>query len=443
MNMKKIWLVLPFLFIVPVLTHAQLDSLGIAASTGDTNDLRILIAAGTDVNATDSDRTTLLMYAAIAGHTEVVQILIAAGANVNATEGEDGMTVIGFAALGGLSSEVVQTLIAAGADVNAKANDGRTALSLAEGGGHSDISRMLVVAGAEDAELDRLMRAAFNGYTDDLRILIAAGADVNARNDNDSSALFFAAVGGHTEAVQTLIAAGGADVNETDGVGWTALMLAASDGHTETAETLIVAGADVNAAEINGVTALMVAADEGHTETVQTLIAAGADVNLKDSNGRTALNIAEIGGHSDVSRMLVVAGAEETVLPEGSQPLYHEAENQAPVAITEVRQTRQYTEVNITVVGSTGNVCWAHSGPNSPYLLSGGRRYPFVGGDAIVDCPTRMTYTVGDVMTLRFQPLGLDAEEFSLVEGEAGENQLLDPASDSRRYWNFFRVRLD
>ena len=78
--MRKIWLVLPFLFIVPVLTHAQLDSLMIAASNGGTNDLRILIAAGADVNAKDSNGRTALSLAEIGGHSDVSRMLLVAGA---------------------------------------------------------------------------------------------------------------------------------------------------------------------------------------------------------------------------------------------------------------------------------------------------------------------------------------------------------------------------
>ena len=88
--MRKIWLVVPFLFIVPVLTHAQLDSLKTAAATGDTSDLRILIAAGADVNATTGWRWNDSAQACShrRPYAQVVQTLIAAAADVNADDGQ-------------------------------------------------------------------------------------------------------------------------------------------------------------------------------------------------------------------------------------------------------------------------------------------------------------------------------------------------------------------
>jgi hypothetical protein len=45
-------------------------------------------------------------------------------------------------------------------------------------------------------------------------------------------------------------------------------------------------------------------------------------------------------------------------------------------------------------------------------------------------------------MVLRFEPLEPQVREFSLVEGEGGENQMIDPASAVNiRYWNFLHVK--
>jgi len=44
-------------------------------------------------------------------------------------------------------------------------------------------------------------------------------------------------------------------------------------------------------------------------------------------------------------------------------------------------------------------------------------------------------------MVLRFEPLDPQIREFSLVEGEGGENQMVDPASSRGSYWNFLHVK--
>ena len=55
-----------------------------------------------------------------------------------------------------------------------------------------------------------------------------------------------------------------------------------------------------------------------------------------------------------------------------------------------------------------------------------------------------MNYGAGEVMVLRFEPLGAQVHEFSLVEGQGGENQLIDPvAHKTERYWNFLHIAVN
>jgi hypothetical protein len=130
-------------------------------------------------------------------------------------------------------------------------------------------------------------------------------------------------------------------------------------------------------------------------------------------------------------------------LPAGAQTLSHRAENGVPVVLVQVARTAKQTEVALRVEQALPGVCWTASGPDSPYLLADGHRYRFLGGDNIAACPARRDYEAGTVMTLRFEPLGAQVRSFSLVEGQGGENQLIDPASSRTRYWNFLRVRLE
>ena len=88
----------------------------------------------------------------------------------------------------------------------------------------------------------------------------------------------------------------------------TALMWAAGGGHTEVAQELVRAGAELDLADrYFQRTALMAAAHKGHTEIVQELVRAGANVNLQDKQGQTALNLAWGGGEINI---LLDAGAE-------------------------------------------------------------------------------------------------------------------------------------
>ena len=207
-----------------------------------------LIAAGAQVNVSDSDGDPFLLEAIWRGHTEVVQILVDAGADVNAVD-SDGDPLLHEAIWRG-DTGVVQILIDAGADVNAVDSDGDPLL----------------------------LEAIWRGHTEVVQILVDAGADVNAVDSDGDPLLHEAIWRDHSGVVQILIDAG-ADVNAVDSDGDPLLLEAIWRGHTEVVQILIDAGADVNAVDSDGDPLLQEAIWRGHTEIEQILVAAGADVN--------------------------------------------------------------------------------------------------------------------------------------------------------------------
>jgi hypothetical protein len=110
--------------------------------------------------------------------------------------------------------------------------------------------------------------AAFNGNIEAVKQHLAAGTDMNAEPvDPPFGTPFVLAVhSGHKEIVELLIAEG-ADVNAKNDNDGTPLHLASIRGHKEVAELLIAKGADVNAKNDNDGTPLRDAAEGGRKET--------------------------------------------------------------------------------------------------------------------------------------------------------------------------------
>ena len=119
--------------------------------------------------------------------------------------------------------------------------------------------------------------AAFFGNKGCAEILLAHGADVQARSRNamQNTPLHAAAAGRHSSVVAVLLAAG-ADANARQHGGWTPLQAAAQSGDLETATLLLLYGADPQARAENNQAALDLALTKGHQAIVDLLEAHAA-----------------------------------------------------------------------------------------------------------------------------------------------------------------------
>jgi ankyrin repeat protein len=202
-------------------------------------------------------------------------------------------------------TNIVQALLTAGADLSIE-YFGSNALIHAACTGHIKILDALLLyldptgVNVTTSSADKktaLMFAANFGHTAVVEALIAAGADLNAVDQNGSTALIMAAEGGHTDSVRVLLAAG-ADFSIRDSYAQrTALMYAADAGHINTVAALLLYldKMAVNVSCLHGKTAVIFAAEKGHTEIVQILINAGAD--LRVNHFHNALKSAVSNGH--------------------------------------------------------------------------------------------------------------------------------------------------
>ena len=160
--------------------------------------------------------------------------------------------------------------------------------------------------------LDSLLRLLEKGISvtlDEIKMMIAAGADLHATDEYGGTPLHLMAIAGNAEVVSALIIVG-ANVHARDNNGHTSLHEAAHSGSIESISILIKARANLNAKTKNGETPLFLAIQVGHIEVVSQLLKAGVNPNVQIKGGFTPLSIAKKLGKSAIVKLLEEAGAE-------------------------------------------------------------------------------------------------------------------------------------
>jgi len=157
--------------------------------------------------------------------------------------------------------------------------------------GRQDEVRKILSDGLNEAQRNELLNlAARHGQVEVMGVLVEAGASPTATDKRGRTPLMAAVQSHKPEAIRFLID-NGADVNARDQLQGTALVRAAgSFGDLDSVQVLLSAGAEVNVQDKNGMTPLMWAARWGDAPRVEALVEAGAKVAVRDNNGKSALD---------------------------------------------------------------------------------------------------------------------------------------------------------
>ena len=275
-----------------------------------------LLNAGANPDAATWAGETVLMTCARTGSVDGINALLTRGADINATEPERGQTALMWAAAG-KQPGVVAALVETGADTRIRSRKVPLPPQVV-----APTYSEYVYFPETKGDFTAFMLAAQSGDLESVKLLHAAGADVNESTPEYGSALVLAVVNGN-EDVALYLLDNGADPNLTDCYGMTPLHWAVQEGlarlygmpsrtdkfwiypqSARLVKALLDKGADpdirtqrdlppydihrfarsrnndIPQVRFAGVTPLLFAAATGDMEIINLLLDAGADPNI-------------------------------------------------------------------------------------------------------------------------------------------------------------------
>ncbi|XP_009449358.1 ankyrin repeat and SAM domain-containing protein 1A isoform X1 [Pan troglodytes] len=237
---------------------------------------------GPNVNCVDSTGYTPLHHAALNGHKDVVEVLLRNDALTNVADSK-GCYPLHLAAWKG-DAQIVRLLIHQGPS-HTRVNE-QNALEIKELKKYGPFDPYINAKNNDNETA--LHCAAQYGHTEVVKVLLEELTDPTMRNNKFETPLDLAALYGRLEVVKMLLNAH-PNLLSCNTKKHTPLHLAARNGHKAVVQVLLDAGMDSNYQTEMG-SALHEAALFGKTDVVQILLAAGIDVNIKDNHGLTALD---------------------------------------------------------------------------------------------------------------------------------------------------------
>ncbi len=348
MKVSKVLSTSPPLDLTPLI-----DQLTLACRLGNKEEVKVLLDEGVDVNGIDWAETTPLHAATENNYIDIVHLLIGSSGSsqneyppvqLNRTADLD-TRIKGETALEKAyelrHAEIFAILLQNGA--NQKTSDGMPLIHKACEEEQEDIVRCFTAArlgtSSQYFGLTPLHVATRSGNKTIARLLLEAGADVNAEDSVGRSPLFEACEQGEEELI-TLLLTFKASINQGDYFGTTPLQIACKKGQLKAAILLLENGADPHKKNSNGRTALIEACSSQNRGVIdlllgrcigseatgnglwtplheacqfgrgyQELISQGVTLDAQDINGWTPLHLATQAGHLSAMSSLVKAGA--------------------------------------------------------------------------------------------------------------------------------------
>ena len=263
--------------------------------------VEMLLDNRADITKTDKEGRSILHFTR---NPKMIDYLLDNGVDINATDMMVG-TLLHHAVLE-KNSKLVAHLIEKGAHVNETGKDKLTPLHLAK---DKEMARILVEAGAdlnarEAFTKETPLHKAIMSKNEALaEYLVEMGSRLDAETDHEEMPLEVALKHGTPKMVEMLIRAG-ADTSITGAKDRASLFTMASD--PKMIDILAVEGLKINHQDKYGMTALHLVSDP---KIAEALLNRRADINIEDKMGNTPLLLALKGGRYEVAELLIEKGA--------------------------------------------------------------------------------------------------------------------------------------
>ena len=274
-----------------------------AAEEGNKHQIRYWLRNGAYIHAQDADGLTALHHAAAAESPIAVEYLLQQGANVHSPD-RSGQTPLFHACY---SSQMLNAfyLLGAGADIEARDKQGNTPLHIVTACYSNRAALPLLIAAGADVNARQevsgttpIMKVIYSCGEDEnecnqaiqsLSLLLAAGADINLADACGQTPLIYSVRTSTPAAITGFLLRNGACVHATDAGGFSALCYALATEQTQTAALLRKHGAAEPPEQALQNCRLHTAINKGDTLTALDALTKGADANARNHAGEPPL----------------------------------------------------------------------------------------------------------------------------------------------------------
>jgi ankyrin repeat protein len=297
----------------------EATALHFAAEAGALETVKLLLDAGVDVNAKDTEGQTALDIAARCGQGTVAHLVASRMGTAEACD--KGRRALLREFVFSAKSDRLKLALQEKVVADIFAREGPTFMWLAAREVTVAKTKRQQEANARNLEIIETLSGLgipidmYAAITSDNRArvqeLLKADPALGKSKDQDKQPILQRATTLDRRAVAALLLGVGADANDPNADGYTALHSAAFWGRPEIAKLLIERGADVNARAKNGLTPLHEAVRLRSVEVARLLVASGAKADATDNDGQTPLSLARLGEELEMIKLLGEKGGKK------------------------------------------------------------------------------------------------------------------------------------